>query len=886
MTLELADRSITYPKGLAEDVYVKVGKFHFPADFVVVDFEADPRVPLILGKSFLKTGRTLIDVYEGEITLCVDNEAVTFNLDQTMKYSSTNDKSVNRIDIIDEICEEYVPELLGFPSDDFSSGNPTSTSEPFTSEFTLEEIDAYLYDKSISLESDHDDCDPEEDIFKNGRHCNEVNRINSDPSSVTGWRKKLTEAPILVVPDWNLPFELMCDASDFAIGAVLGQRVYNGHEALEILTACHEGTHGGHHSANLTARKYVIDLFLLATIYRDAHSMIKSYDTCQRQGKISQRDEMPQNAIQMSKALWAFGTAFKNTNRPALLSARFMESLHHLPVELEHNSILGSLRCKFSTLKTADCDHRKLQLNDLNESTRKTLVFSEAVLKDPEEKRLKKRRDSLKADKSKLLSLEYLLETQNVAVQDTNSSAQNDATILSVFEQLSNQVTNCNKVNKDNLITNKSLSDELERYKERVKLLEERKNVDISTQEKLIIDDIIQEKNAQFTDFEKEINNLKQTISEQSKENELLTKTFNVFKNESKEKEAKNIDTEISLEKKVKELGNIVCKMGQSAQTMHMLTKPQVFYDNNLKKALGFQNPFYLKKAQQIRPMLYDGNIIAKETNVISIADSEETLMLEEESRSKILLKQSDLMVLEKKVNTKPINYAELNRLSEDFVNDVPQLVDKKGGMEPYYLKCIKDDPFQPKTAEGYANPESQWTPDERRVVIQDQLLKSIIMSCLPDDIIEYVISYVSAKETWTDLVHSFEEQLKEEKKINEKWLTSSKKVSQCISEQIPHQKKKVLGDELLIESSSKKIENENLFVPASMGYDQEMIPKTKDWIERLNPDSKLPNFNTGRILVPESQDVNESLETSNTPESSKDSEAEFLTLLPPLKIL
>ncbi|GKF83460.1 reverse transcriptase domain-containing protein, partial [Tanacetum coccineum] len=88
MTLELADRSITYPKGLAEDVYVKVGKFHFPTDFVVVDFEADPRVPFILGRSFLKTGRTLIDVYEGEITLRVDNEAVTFNLDQTMKYSS------------------------------------------------------------------------------------------------------------------------------------------------------------------------------------------------------------------------------------------------------------------------------------------------------------------------------------------------------------------------------------------------------------------------------------------------------------------------------------------------------------------------------------------------------------------------------------------------------------------------------------------------------------------------------------------------------------------------------------------------------------------------------------------------------------------------------
>ncbi|GJS31019.1 reverse transcriptase domain-containing protein [Tanacetum coccineum] len=147
--LELADRSITYPKGLAEDVFVKVGKFHFPTDFVVVDFEADPRVPLILGRSFLRTGRALIDVYGEEITLRVDNEAVTFNLDQTTRYSSTNNKSVNRIDIIDEVYEEYAPELLGFSNS--SCGNPTPTSEPFTFEFILEEIEAYLKDDSIRI---------------------------------------------------------------------------------------------------------------------------------------------------------------------------------------------------------------------------------------------------------------------------------------------------------------------------------------------------------------------------------------------------------------------------------------------------------------------------------------------------------------------------------------------------------------------------------------------------------------------------------------------------------------------------------------------------------------------------------------------------------------
>nr|GFA03054.1 reverse transcriptase domain-containing protein [Tanacetum cinerariifolium] len=96
------DQSITPPKGVAEDAFVKVGKFYFSTDFVVVDFEADPRVPLILGRSFLRTGRALIDVYREEITLWVNDEAFAFNLNQTMRYSSTyDDMSVNRIDVID-----------------------------------------------------------------------------------------------------------------------------------------------------------------------------------------------------------------------------------------------------------------------------------------------------------------------------------------------------------------------------------------------------------------------------------------------------------------------------------------------------------------------------------------------------------------------------------------------------------------------------------------------------------------------------------------------------------------------------------------------------------------------------------------------------------------
>ncbi|GJV43305.1 hypothetical protein Tco_1427841 [Tanacetum coccineum] len=80
-----------------------------------VDFDADPRVSLILGRSFLKTGRALIDFYKGELILRVGKEAVTFNLDQTSRYSSNyNDMTANRIDVIEMACEEYSQEVLGF----------------------------------------------------------------------------------------------------------------------------------------------------------------------------------------------------------------------------------------------------------------------------------------------------------------------------------------------------------------------------------------------------------------------------------------------------------------------------------------------------------------------------------------------------------------------------------------------------------------------------------------------------------------------------------------------------------------------------------------------------------------------------------------------------
>nr|GFB89947.1 reverse transcriptase domain-containing protein [Tanacetum cinerariifolium] len=179
MTLELSERSISHPVGVAKDVFVKVGTFHFPADFIVVDFDADSRVPLIIGRTFLKTGRALIDVFEGELTLRVGKEAITFNLNQTLRYSANyNDLTANRIDVINMACEEYSQEVLSF-SDVIASGNPTpyydliisttySTLAPFeNSNFLLEEVDAFLAleDDPISLEVDQSYFDYEGDIL-------------------------------------------------------------------------------------------------------------------------------------------------------------------------------------------------------------------------------------------------------------------------------------------------------------------------------------------------------------------------------------------------------------------------------------------------------------------------------------------------------------------------------------------------------------------------------------------------------------------------------------------------------------------------------------------------------------------------------------------------
>ncbi|GKA15973.1 integrase, catalytic region, zinc finger, CCHC-type containing protein, partial [Tanacetum coccineum] len=210
---------------------------------------------------------------------------------------------------------------------------------------------------------------------------------------------------------------------------------------------------------------------------------------------------------------------------------------------------------------------------------------------------------------------QYLSETQQETVQNSNSSAQQDVLILSMFEQLNTQVMNCTNVNLEYKSANKALTTELDRYKEEVKDLKEMQNVENS----------FSGSNEQYA----EIVRLKQTLFEQVQEKDSLMKTVSDLKNDLKMEENRNIDREIALEKKIKQLDNIIFKRGQSAQT-------------------------------ESKPKLYDGNVILKMDTIV-IPDSDETLMRCEESRSKMLLKEQDPLVVKHNVNTKPINYAILN---------------------------------------------------------------------------------------------------------------------------------------------------------------------------------------------------------------------------------
>ncbi|GKA89439.1 reverse transcriptase domain-containing protein, partial [Tanacetum coccineum] len=176
MILELANREICTPVGIAKDVFVSVGKFTFPTDFVIVDYESDPRVPLILGRPFLQTARALINVHVEGMILRDGNERLILNMrHDTSSYSTQpHQESINMIDVYNVSHEEYREDLF---ATNHLSGNPTSSSHP---DLTLPKVNDDIFD-------------PEEDIIENLLNLDKTkdlppyhdNPLSGNPTSIS-----------------------------------------------------------------------------------------------------------------------------------------------------------------------------------------------------------------------------------------------------------------------------------------------------------------------------------------------------------------------------------------------------------------------------------------------------------------------------------------------------------------------------------------------------------------------------------------------------------------------------------------------------------------------------------------------------------------------------
>ncbi|XP_070004505.1 uncharacterized protein [Nicotiana sylvestris] len=226
MLLQLADRTVKRPTGILDDVLVQVGKFVFPADFVILDCQVDEEIPLILGRPFLATGRALIDCETGELKMRLNDEEVIFNVQQSMRRPSeyANCSLVEAVDVIMqeddmtlivkdqlEACLTNLEEMYGEGLTEWVmalEGRGFWSREPQFESLELEKRATPPAKPSIE-EPPKLELKPLPDHLR---------------LAFEELKKRLITAPIIVAPNWEQPFELICDASDYAIGAVLGLR--------------------------------------------------------------------------------------------------------------------------------------------------------------------------------------------------------------------------------------------------------------------------------------------------------------------------------------------------------------------------------------------------------------------------------------------------------------------------------------------------------------------------------------------------------------------------------------------------------------------------------------------------------------------------------------
>ncbi|GJS84153.1 reverse transcriptase domain-containing protein [Tanacetum coccineum] len=336
ITLKLTNRSVAYPVSVAEDVFVKVGKFHFLADFVLEgdihllekllnDDPSSPLPPKELNFEELKIIKSSIDdPSELELKYLLSHLEYAF-LEGTNKLPVIIAKDLND-DEKDRLLKFYDrKDQIRPPSNDLR-GSLLPDGMPLAVYVKLrvgsKGAENLAADHLSRLENPHQG-DLEKKEINETFPLETLRMITFHGDSSTPWFADIANyhARNFIVKwrssqqkkkffkdvkhyFWEDPY-LFRICADQVI-----RRCVHGQEAVDFLTACHNRPTGGHHGANYTAKKVFDSGFYWPTIYRDAHDMVKSCDSCQRQGKISQKDEMPQNAIQVCEIFDVWGIDF------------------------------------------------------------------------------------------------------------------------------------------------------------------------------------------------------------------------------------------------------------------------------------------------------------------------------------------------------------------------------------------------------------------------------------------------------------------------------------------------------------------------------------------------------------------------------------------------
>ncbi|GJY56004.1 putative ribonuclease H-like domain-containing protein [Tanacetum coccineum] len=311
MTLELANRSITHPMGIAEDVVVRVDGFTFLADFVVVNFEPDPRVPIILGRPFLRTAKALIDLYEETLTLRVGKEELVYYADKSEK--NKNKHCAHAISVID-----------------FSKDDPSPSSSPVKTSDNFEKFADELAPLD-SLPPGNDDSTLKKDLHEENFQENvEIKNSNVSDEPV------LLNTPLSDKVECFAPEDNNDEIDDFLAMEVLKLILKKIRFHRELILP------------SLPPLKFQVAILL---------PLLSPERRTVGENRASWFDKL-------DDALWAFRTSYKTPIGCTPYKLVYGKSCH-LPVELEHKAYCALKHANFD-LKTAG-EHRKLQLNELHE---------------------------------------------------------------------------------------------------------------------------------------------------------------------------------------------------------------------------------------------------------------------------------------------------------------------------------------------------------------------------------------------------------------------------------------------------------------------------------------------------------------------------------------